>query len=269
MPRDPQDPILQTDAHDEPDEQTPEGEPASRVIAPIRDEPDHLVFRFELGPAILAQLLEKLSRVAAVPIREAEDAKYPGFYQLLLHDQPKYIGKTSRPISVRLREHIGKLRGRTGISLAEVRCRYAFVEDPSLVDVAEGALIDFFSRRGMADWNLSGFGSKVPGYGRDRTAASAWSRQYPPDLTHSVLAGTSEPLVLSDLVAVIGSQSPITFTIPKEYKAKFKAAHVARHGITPQTLPFIQWVDLVKGLLAPGWKLIQQPVGWYIVPNTT
>jgi hypothetical protein len=266
MPRDPQAPILEPDEHDALDEESPEGEPVSRVITPIRDEPDHLVFRFELGPAILSQLLEKITRIPTFPILEALDAKYPGFYQLLLRNEPKYIGKTSRPVGVRLREHVGKLRGRTGISLDDVRCRYAFVEDPSLVDVAEGALIDFFSRRGMAEWNLSGFGSKAPGYGRGRTAASDWSLQYPPLLTQPVEAGANKPLTLLELVATIRANSPITFTVPNQHKADFKAAHTGRHNFALQTLPFIDWVRLVEGFLAPGWRIDRQAVGWYIVP---
>src|SRR6185437_7163950 len=109
------------------------------VVRPIRDEPDELVFRFEVGPAILAQLLEKLERIPTMPLMNALGARYPGFYQLFMGGHPKYIGKTARPIGQRLKEHARKLRHRTGIDLDAISCKYAFVEDPSLVDVAEGA----------------------------------------------------------------------------------------------------------------------------------
>ena len=51
------------------DEASDEEEQLARsrsVVRPIRDEPDHLVFRFEVGPAILAQLLEKLDRIERI-----------------------------------------------------------------------------------------------------------------------------------------------------------------------------------------------------------
>jgi hypothetical protein len=93
-----------------------------RVVL-IRDVEDLYVFRFEVGPAILAQLLEKLSHIPAKPLRESLNAQYPGFYQLFLEGQSKYIGKTARPISERLREHVKKLRGR--VPLDRVSCKFA------------------------------------------------------------------------------------------------------------------------------------------------
>jgi len=262
MPRKPQDFTLESG---EVDEELSERDQGYRAIMPIRDVSDGLVFRFEIGPAILAQLLEKLERIPLVRIRDALNAKYPGFYQLFLGSEPKYIGKTSRPVGTRLREHLKKLQGRAGISLDEVYCRYAFVEDPSLVDVAEGALIDFFSRQNMAEWNLSGFGSKAPGYGRGRTADSDWARQFPPDLSQPVEAGASNSLTLLELVAMIRSVSPITFTVPKLHESDFRAMHVKMLSVPRQTMPFIEWARFVESLLAPGWHIDRQAVGWYIV----
>jgi hypothetical protein len=262
MPRKPQDFTLEPD---EVEAEVTETDQGYRAVVPIRDVSDDVVFRFEIGPAILAQLLEKLDRIPLMPIRDALGAKYPGFYQLFLGSEPKYIGKTSRPIGTRLREHLKKLYGRIGISLDDVYCRYAFVEDPSLVDVAEGALIDFFSRRGMAEWNLSGFGSKAPGYGRGRTAESDWTRQFPPDLTQSIEAGASKPLALLDLVAIIRSVSPITFTVPRQYESEFRAKHTELHMVPQRSIPFVEWVRIVESLLAPGWRIDKQAVGWYIV----
>src|SRR5688500_1978643 len=45
--------------------------PPVGTVTPIRDVPDEYVFRFELGPAILAQLLETLGHIPETPISEA------------------------------------------------------------------------------------------------------------------------------------------------------------------------------------------------------
>ncbi|MDP1861447.1 MAG: hypothetical protein Q8K82_22445 [Gemmatimonadaceae bacterium] len=47
-----------------------------------------LLFRFEVGPAILAQLLEKLDRIATMPLAAALNARYPGFYQIFVAGAP-------------------------------------------------------------------------------------------------------------------------------------------------------------------------------------
>ncbi|WNG19260.1 hypothetical protein [Cystobacter fuscus] len=262
MANKPRPPILGANEGDEGDE---DGEPVYRTITPIRDVPDEQVFRFEIGPAILRQLLEKLDKIPRSPIQEALGAKYPGFYQLFLNGEAKYIGKTSRPVGARLREHVRKLRGRVGISLENVQCRYAFVEDPSLVDVAEGALIDFFYLRGLAEWNLSGFGSKVTGYGRGRTAASEWSLQFPPDPALLLEAGADEKLTLIGLIATIGSGSSITFSVPREYKVDFKAAHPELLDVPRATRSLGEWASIVEGFLKPGWRIDRQSMSWYVV----
>jgi len=239
---------------------------ASRsAVRPIRDVPDQYVFRFEVGPAILAMLLEKLEHIPRTPLLQSLDARYPGFYQLFLRGEPKYIGKTARPVGVRLKEHVSKLYGRQGIDLADMECRYAFVEDPSLVDVAEGALIAFFSERGMADWNTSGFGSKVPGHGRGGQRASAWAEVYPPDLRLPIGAGHEAPITIFLLAQQIIKEAPITLSIPTQFRAAFKAAHSAPRAIPFAELPFEEWVRYLEGRLEPGWIVDRKPSGWYIV----
>lgn len=238
--------------------------PPIGAVIPIRDPEDEpFVFRFEVGPAILIQLIEKLRGLELRPISECLGARYPGFYQIFLDGEPRYIGKAARPIGVRLSEHIKKLRGR--ISLDRIGCRYAYVEDPSLVDVAEGALINFFASFDAADWNMSGFGSKPTGYGRGRQTHADWDTEFPPDYDWPIKAGAPLPITLGRLVMVVASQSPIVFSIPKRHKASFKAEHATFLNVPITERTFRQWITFIEGQLAPGWTIEREARGWYIV----
>lgn len=233
-------------------------------MRPIRDAPDEQVFRFELGPAILAQLLETLRRAPLRPIRDAlKEARHPGFYQIFLDGDPKYVGKTSRSIRARLREHVSKLRGR--VELERVGAKFAFVEDPSLVDVSENALIDYFGEHGLAEWNATGFGSKVTGYRRGKQIASQWAQKYPANLDWPITAGRAESISLYDLIKQIASASPITFSLPKSQRPQFRKDHQEPIAVAEGERGFQEWVDLVRGSLAPGWKVETHPMGWYVV----
>lgn len=248
------------------DQEEEEEEPHSRgTVQPIRDVADELVFRFEVGPAILAQLLEKLDRLSTMPLHEALDAKYPGFYQIFLDGKPKYIGKTARPVGARLKEHTKKLRGRNGIDVATITCRYAFVEDPSLVDVAEGALIDFFAARNMADWNTTGFGSKVSGHRRGEQEASDWAKEYPPDLDVVIDIEGELPRPLYPIIRQVAARSPITLSVPKNSRVDFQREHSAIVGTGMTERSFSAWIAMIDGLLAPGWVIDKKPESWYIV----
>ena len=252
---------------DDGEDQLPE--PSSRdAVRPIRDVDDRFVFRFEIGPAILAQLREKLERIPLVPISEALEAKYPGFYQIFVADEPRYIGKTARPIGQRLREHVRKLTNRRGIAFATVKCRYAFVEDPSLVDVAEGALIEFFGAQGLADWNTSGFGSKVTGHGRGAQAASEWAQEFPPDLDAMVEIEGPEVMSLFDLVRQVKGGAPITLSVPRKFVGRFDEDH--SKPVSPKTrmLPFAKWVVLIEEHLHADWTVRREAESWYIVPRS-
>jgi hypothetical protein len=240
--------------------------PAIGAVVPIRDPEDEpYVFRFEVGPAILTQLLDKLRQLQPMPLTEALDAKYPGFYQLLLDGKPVYIGKTARPVGDRLAEHLKKISGR--IALARVTCKFAYVEDPSLVDVAEGTLINFFSLNEGGEWNRSGFGSKVTGYRRGRQSGSDWEAQFPPDLRWPIQAGASQPITLAALIRQIARTSPITISIPRDHQAAFAAAHSNLINVAIQTRPFEEWIAFIQQNLSSNWTIDRQASAWYVEPT--
>lgn len=239
--------------------------PPTGTVTPIRDVPDLYVFRFELGPAILAQLLEKLREIPLTPILDALDAKYPGFYHIHFRGQPKYIGQSIRPIGARLREHVKKLSGRRGLSLDDVGVRYVYVEDPSLVSVSEATLINFFTEHGLAEWNHSGYGGKAPGYGRGRQKRSSWSEEFPPDLRIGVPAGSDKPITLYDLVYQVARSAPLTLSIPTAFRGRFKEDHPTPLEVPKNILPFEDWVECILQKLEPGWRIEREQQAWYIV----
>lgn len=274
------DPLEEGLIPDEEDQDLAEEE-ARRVagaVMPIRDVDDNFVFRFEVGPAILSQVLAKLNRlpehplvaVAAEGVRRYEGArqfpgveKYRGFYQLFHRGLSKYIGKTSRPVGQRLREHALKMFGRQNLDLAEVTCRYIFVEDPSLVDMAEGALISHFGA--LAEWNTSGFGSKVPGSGRGGQRQSEWQAQFPPNLNVPVVAGSDTPMTLTQFVGQLSSRAPLTLSIPNSKRAEFRRVHA---GVVieeaPREMPWSEWVAVAERRLIYGWRIDRSDENWYI-----
>lgn len=233
-------------------------------IIAIRDVPDETVFRFQLGPALLDQLRAKLESLSTVPLTEKFDAGYPGFYQLIYRGKPHYIGKTQRTIAARLSEHWHRLR-KAGVPLEDLACRFAFVEDLSLIDITEKSLIRYFKDRGEAEWNGTGLGSKVPGYGRRGQRASQFVEQFAPDLDRLVTAGSKKPVTLKSVIRQIDSQAPIHFKIPREFQKKFDSSFASAIRIPVATLSFRDWVDVIQDALGPKWSVDRHPLSWYVV----
>lgn len=233
------------------------------TLIPHTEDPTR-VFRFEFGPAILAQVREQLDILPIIPLDsdEAKSARYPGFYQLLRNGESKYIGRTIGPLGKRLRDHINKLRGR--IPLEEIGCRFLYVEDLSLVGLSEDSLITFFHPRGLDDWGKQGFGSKVTGHGR-AGQASAWHEAHPPNLTWpvAVMGGSRS---LEQHVTKIARGAPITVSIPRRFKAGFRARFAEPIAAFEQPRPFADWIADLERILQPDWIIDRQPMAWYIIP---
>jgi hypothetical protein len=237
--------------------------------APVLEGVDaNHVFRFEVGTAILAQLRVQLrNRVAPEPITGLIRAPYAGFYQILHRGQEKYIGKTTRPIETRLGEHYQKLFGRQGMDLQQVEYKYVMVADPSLVDMAEKALILYFRNHTEASWNRSGFGSKVTGYGRRNQRPSQWSQEYPADLTARLTAGSETPIQLSQLIEQLANPCPLTLSIPAQMRDQFIAAHSEAVTVAREEREFREWGHVLETHLSPDWRIERYADAWYVVPR--
>lgn len=253
------------------EEQGEEGELAGRRLRFIpHDVPN--VFRFEFGPAVLAQVLEKLEALPTIPLRDVDalNAPYPGFYQLFWRDggegleRSVYVGKTTRPLYQRLQEHRRKLQGR--IPIDDMGVRFVFVEDLSLVGISEDTLIAYFGPLGLDDWGASGFGSKVTGAGRSGQT-SAWSERFPPDLTFPVRAGDVLAVPLEQHLRTIQRGAPLTLSIPRRDRSRFRSEFNEAIEFEIETAPFEVWIARIEPLLEEkGWRIDRRPMAWYIRP---
>lgn len=250
---------------DELDEEQSEGLQGRRLqLIPHSVDPRY-VFRFEFGPAILAQVLEKIDNLPIAPLENVAveaAAAYPGFYQLFRLGKSVYVGRTIRPVGQRLGEHARKLRGR--IPLAEMGARFLFVEDLSLVGLSEDAMIAYLHPLGLDPWGKMGFGSKVTGFGR-AGQESGWHDEFPADLTMPVSAGHVKPRTLRQLIGSIAKSAPMVLSIPKRLVPRFKEDHPESFVVELQERTFEAWVADVESRLALGWRVVRKPMAWYVV----
>jgi hypothetical protein len=134
-------------------------------------------FIFEIDLAIRTQVVQKLE--ASPQIRLARDIAPPvkGVYALYWKSKLVYFGKALKTtLRKRLNEHVHKIASRKNISVDQMSCRFLTIESTWFVRAAEDALIEGFK----PIWNLSGFGSHVPGRGRPGIRVSKWNEQFPP-----------------------------------------------------------------------------------------
>jgi Eco29kI restriction endonuclease len=140
-------------------------------------------FDFDLDRGIRAQVVEKLESSALLPLTKDVGPQESGIYALYYKGKLVYVGKASkgttkskRTLRTRLAEHVGKIQGRKNISVADMECRYLIFKSDWWVFAAELAMITHYE----PEWNLSGFGSKVPGAGRPGTERiSRWDDLFP------------------------------------------------------------------------------------------
>lgn len=143
-------------------------------------------FDFDLDRGIRVQAVEKLEASPLLPLKKGVGPQASGIYALYHKGQLVYIGKASkgttkskRTLRGRLNEHVGKISGRSGIELTDMKCRYLTFTSEWWVFAAEFALMTHYN----PEWNESGFGSKVPGIGRPGTdRVSRWNEQFPASL---------------------------------------------------------------------------------------
>jgi hypothetical protein len=134
-------------------------------------------FFFEFDKAFTTQLIQKFEASPAHPLTEEVAPPEKGVYALYWKGKIVYAGKALQTtLRRRLGEHARKIAGRKNISLAQVACRFLIIESDWFVRAGEHALIESYDPQ----WNLSGFGSHVPGRGRPGIRRSKWDTEFPP-----------------------------------------------------------------------------------------
>jgi hypothetical protein len=134
-------------------------------------------FFFEFDKAFTAQLIEKFEASPTHPVSEDVAPPNKGVYALYRRGKIVYAGKAlDTTLRRRLGEHTRKIAGRKNINLSEVKCRFLIIDSDWFVRAGEHALIETYD----PVWNLSGFGSHVPGRGRPGIKRSRWDTEFPP-----------------------------------------------------------------------------------------
>jgi hypothetical protein len=134
-------------------------------------------FFFEFDKAFTAQLIEKFEASPAHPLSEDVAPGEKGVYALYRRRKIVYAGKAlETTLRRRLAEHARKIAGRRNIEPQEVTCRFLIIDSDWFVRAGEHALIESYE----PEWNLSGFGSHVPGRGRPGIKRSRWDTDFPP-----------------------------------------------------------------------------------------
>ncbi len=134
-------------------------------------------FFFEIDIAIRTQVIQKLE--ASPLLQLVRDCAMPlkGVYALYWKGSLVYAGKSLQvTLKRRLNEHYAKIAGRRNIDLTDMTCRFLTIQSDWFVRAAEDALISNYT----PIWNLSGFGSHVPGRGRPGVRVSRWDTDFPP-----------------------------------------------------------------------------------------
>jgi hypothetical protein len=138
---------------------------------------DKHYFFFEFDKAFTAQLIEKFDASPEHPLTQDVAPPKKGVYALYRKKKIVYGGKAlDTTLGRRLAEHARKIAGRKNISLKEMTCRYLLIDSDWFVRAGEHALIESYD----PEWNLSGFGSHVPGRGRPGIKRSRWDTEFPP-----------------------------------------------------------------------------------------
>ncbi len=138
---------------------------------------DKHLFLFDIERAYVDQVTERLEKSPLLALTEEVAPPRKGIYALYRNRKLVYAGKALQTtLKRRLAEHARKIGQRRNIHLREMSCRFLIVDSDWVVRAGEHALITSYKPA----WNLSGFGSHVPGRGRPGTRIAKWDKEFPP-----------------------------------------------------------------------------------------
>jgi hypothetical protein len=146
-------------------------------------------FEFDLPSALLERIVvafESLQPAALSFENVARVDEAQGVYQLLLHGELVYVGKTDadKGLRRRLERHASTIQHRHNLQPTDVTFRALRVFVFTAMDL-EAQLISHY---GGTAWQNSGFGSNDPGRNRDdtRLKRAGFDESYPIDVDHSL-----------------------------------------------------------------------------------
>ncbi len=228
-------------------------------------------FKLSITQALADQLAERLQplRPAALSETSLEHvANRPGVYELFLADQRVYVGKASKSLPTRLRNHARKLSGRTGLALANVRFVCLYVDEDLEAAAPETLLIKKYRDAGGSPWNTNGFGNKDPGRRRDTSeiAADHFDALYPINLNTTVEL-TPGAWRVEELLTEVKKKLPYNLRYERINIAARHNYQVSLHVESPAPSTR-QLAELVLTALPVGWQLTALP-GYAILYKET
>lgn len=228
-------------------------------------------FKLSITQALADQLAERLRPLRPAPLSEnslAQVENRPGVYELFLADQRVYVGKASRSLPARLRNHARKLSGRTGLSLATVSFVCLYVDEDLEAAAPETLLIKKYRDVGGSPWNTNGFGNKDPGRRRDTSEITAdhFDALYPINVNATVEL-TPGAWRLDELLAEVKAQLPYNLRYERTSAAARQHYQATLHVESPAPSAR-QLAELVLTALPVGWQLTVLP-GYAILYQET
>ncbi|NJN18867.1 MAG: GIY-YIG nuclease family protein [Oscillochloris sp.] len=240
--------------------------------------PGYQDFEFDLPGALLQRLVEILKNLIPAPLNEdildaVPDAQ--GVYQLFLHNQLVYIGKTDAEAGLnrRLRRHAKKIQHRKQLDPTDMSFKAVRIYVFTAVDL-ETQLIAYYGGLKQVRWNGSGFGSNDPGRERDTTKYKSdhFDSLYPIDIDR----------VLSISLPVIDSAASMLIELKKVLPYVFRFESASAHSrqphadliATPITLP-VNFTPTARNVIATvvpklpsGWRAVHLPSHIILYKNT-
>lgn len=229
-------------------------------------------FHLSITKALADQLHEALAARTPAPLDEENIDSLlnrPGVYVLTQDTQRVYVGKASKSLRARLRQHLRKLSGRLGTAGAiSFICLY--VDEDLEASAPEKLLIKMYRSEGEVPWNYNGFGNKDPGKRRDTSLVKEnhFDAQFPADLDYRVALDSQFSTTTDVLSCLRALKESLPYLLRYDRDRKNELQNTVVE-IPKGALPLRDWLRLVVNALAPDWQATALPgyVILYREPN--
>ncbi len=228
-------------------------------------------FKLSITKALADQLAEALEPLAPALLTSenlGEVEGRPGVYLLFLDGERVYVGKTADKLPARLRQHLRKISGRSGLPLERL-CFTCVYVDKDMDSVApERMLIAKYSSLGGVPWNNNGFGNKDPGRERDNSVIKInhFDAAYPINLETGVELPERRISVAEALDALKAS---LPFVLRFDKRAAARTVMRDHDVLVPSTArSFRDAIEAVLGALPSGWQATALPGYAILYPET-
>ncbi|MGF0310979.1 hypothetical protein [Rhodococcus sp. IEGM1428] len=220
-------------------------------------------FVLSITRALGDQLMEALNRRVPRPLSEEQISKVrnePGVYALWLDGVQVYVGKASKGVPTRLRNHLAKLRGRRIVG--NLAFTFLYVGEDLEASAPEKMLIARYKPLGKARWNNSGIGGKDVGRRRDATLIKKghFDALYPIDVNTPVTCGFSETKVSAHAVATaLKAALPFLLRFDRDNRSAMSILDEHIVEIPAEGSSLACWLRSVLTPLPAGWQATALP----------